>query len=298
MKKTFIIISSLILSCAQTAIASQAENPDTLLHTEKPSRVIIRESAKGTFIEVQNLDSAAVTSFTVDYPSESKVSTTQKRKPYSFIELPGLNYAGSRHKSRWFASIDGLCVGLTDAMNQTGGGGLQWSKSFEISWLSCLNVNYEFSRSRISLGLGFDWRNYKTTLDGKWLVPSGSGGLEWGEAPEGATARCSRLKVFSLQLPLLYSWRIPKSELALKLGPIPCFNTYASLKGVYDDAAGNRHEYFTTDINKRPFTLDFFGSLTYHKAIGIYVRWSPMKVLRDPSPINLNPFTIGIGFLI
>ena len=260
--------------------------------------MIIRESAKGTFIEVQNLDSAAVTSFTVDYPSESKVSTTQKRKPYSFIELPGMNTVDTGSKSRWVASGAGLCVGLTDAMGQTGGGGLQWSKSFEISWLSCLNVAYKFSRSWISFGLGFDWRNYKSTLDGKWLVPDGSGGIMWGEAPEGMTARFSRLKTFSLQFPLLYSWSIPKSSLALKLGPIPCFNTYASLKGVYDDGAGNKHEFFTTDIDRRRFTVDFFGALTYHQTIGLYVRWSPMKVIDGPSPINFNPLTVGIGFFI
>lgn len=99
-------------------------------------------------------------------------------------------------------------------------------------------------------------------------------------------------------MPLLYEWKVPKSRLKLKLGTILNFNTYSSLKGVYDDSAGNRCEFFTKKFERNPTTLDFFGSISYRNALGIYFRYSPMKVLKDPSPINFTPFTIGVGFLI
>ncbi|MDE6342182.1 MAG: hypothetical protein K2K93_07680 [Muribaculaceae bacterium] len=304
MKNIGFILSFLLLSIAFPKQVF-AEEPDTLLTVESPSRVIITESPEGMRLTVTDTDSLVKESFLVDYAPGAKV-TTSRSSSVSIFKIPGFDYPGKPEKScedrsenLWVASIDGVCIGLNNAMGQTGGGGLQWSKSFEISWLSCLNVGYRFSRSRIYLGLGFDWRNYRATADGRWMVADGNGGVAWGQAPEDAAAvRSSRLKVFSLQMPLMYTWVIPKTKLKWRVGPILNFNTYASLLGVYDDKAGNRCEYFTKDIDRNRVTVDFLGSLSYNSMFGIYVRYSPMKVLKESSPINFTPFTIGVGFFI
>lgn len=295
----YIFVFSLLLSIKTYA---SGEVPDTLMAVDSPSKVIITESSQGTRIIVTDNKSGTEESYLVEYTPGAKVSTSRKSS-VSIFNIPGLDCMNRKEKcgcigNGWSVGADGLCIGLNQAHDQTGGGGLQWSKSFEISWLSCLNIGYSFSRSHIYLGLGFDWRNYKATADRRWLVASESGGVEWGEAPEGANVRYSRLKVFSLQMPLLYEWRVPKSRLKLKLGPILNFNTYSSLKGVYDDCSGNRCEFFTKKFKRNPMTLDLFGSISYRNALGIYVRYSPMKVLKDSSPINFTPFTIGFGFLI
>ncbi len=299
--KTLRYIFAVSLLFTLNAYAS-GEVTDTLMAVDSPSKVVITESSQGTRITVTDDKTGTEESYLVEYTPGAKVSTSRKTS-FSIFNIPGLDCMNRTEKcgclgSGWSVGTDGLCIGLNEAHGQKGGGGLQWSKSFEISWLSCVNVGYAFSRSRIYLGLGFDWRNYKATADRRWLVASESGGVEWGEAPEEANVRYSRLKVFSLQMPLLYEWRVPKSQLKLKLGPILNFNTYSSIKGVYDDAFGNRCEYFTKDFDRNHVTLDFFGSLSYGNAIGIYVRYSPMKVLKEPSPINFSPFTLGIGFVI
>ena len=292
---------SFILFLSATAFAA-SEAPDTLMMVDTPSKVIITESPEGTMLNVTDSVSGSQKTYIVEYASGSKVSTSQStnRSVFKIPLLDGGEFANKCGKrgSGWTMSIDGVCVGLTNALGQTGGGGLQWSKSFEISWLSCLNVGYDTTNWRIYLGLGFDWRNYKSTLNGQWLVPSASKGVEWGSAPEGAVVRSTNLKVFSLQMPLMYVWAVPKSSLKFKGGPILCFNTHSSIKGSYDDEAGNRCEYITENFKRNPVTLDLFGSFTYHNAIGVYVRYSPMKVLKDPSPINFTPFTVGVGFFI
>ncbi len=298
--KTLRYIVILLLFSLNTYASNEV--PDTLMTVDNPSQVLITESSEGTRITVTDNKSGIEESYLVEYTPGAKVSTSRKSS-VSIFNIPGLDCMNIKEKcgcfgSGWSIGFDGLCIGLTEAHDQTGGGGLQWSKSFEISWLSCLNVGYEFSRSRIYLGLGFDWRNYKATADNRWLVTSETGGVEWGKAPEGALVRYSRLKVFSLQVPLLYEWRIPKSQLKVKLGPILNFNTYSSIKGVYDDSFGNRCEYFTKNFKRNPMTLDFFGSISYRNTLGIYVRYSPMKVLKVSSPINFTPFTIGVGFII
>lgn len=275
-------------------IKSQIISPDTLLNISNPERIIITESPEGTKVSFDD----GHESILISYPDGAKVKTS-RHTSRSIFNIPGVP-CGHRNEScgcfadGWDFSVDGVCIGLTDALGQTGGGGLQWSKSFEINWLSCLNFGYEFSRSRIYLGFGFDWRNYKATADARWLQPDGHGGVEWGKAPDGAIVKATQLKVFSLQLPLMYTWRIPKSHLKWRMGPILNFNTYSSIKGIYDDRDGNRCEYFTKDFDRRPFTVDFFASLSYSTTLGVYVRYSPMKVLKDTSPINFTPLSIGL----
>ncbi len=291
-------ISSIIIFLLFLTAKAATELPDTLLIVDTPSKVLITESAGGTLITVTDTLTGAEESHFVSYAPGAKVSTSRKFSK-SILNLPGFDCnRGQGHKAGWSVGMDGLCIGLNKANDQTGGGGLQWSKSFEISWLSCLNVGYVFSRSRIYLGLGFDWRNFKATADERWLVPTAGGGIEWGEAPKGVNVRSTNIKIFSLQLPLMYEWRIPKSWMKLKFGPILNFNTYASLKGVYDDASGNKCEYFTKDFDRRDVTVDFFGCLSYHSAFGVYVRYSPMKMLKTGSPINFTPFTVGVSFFL
>lgn len=281
-----------------TSISVKAEFPDTLLNVSNPDRVIITESPQGTRVSISD----AGESILIAYPDRASVKTST-RSSRSVFNIPGIPCGRNKEScgcfgNGWSLSADGLCVGLTDALDQTGGGGLQWSKSFEINWLSCINVGYEFSRSRIYFGLGFDWRNYKATVFGRWLEPDGDGGVRWGSAPEDSSVRSTQLKVFSLQLPLMYVWRIPGTYLKWRMGPILNFNTYSSIKGIYDDSAGNRCEYFTKNFDRRQVTLDFFASLSYGNAIGIYARYSPMKVLKDASPVNFTPFSLGFTFLL
>lgn len=287
-------IISLLLLFTALSLKAQTAPTDTLLNITNPEKVVITESSAGTRISLDD----GQESILIEYPDGANVKTSRHTSS-SIFKLPGLP-CGHRTEScccnadGWHFSMDGVCIGLTDAIGQTGGGGLQWSKSFEINWLSCLNVGYEFSRSRIYIGLGFDWRNYKATADALWLRPDGNGGMEWGNAPEGALVKASQLKVFSLQLPLMYTWRIPRTYLKWRMGPILNFNTYSSIKGIYNDTAGNRCEYFTKDFDRRPVTVDVFASLSYRTALGLYVRYSPMKVLGDASPINFNPLSLGI----
>lgn len=175
----YIFVLSLIFSLK---ILAYGEVPDTLIAVDSPSKVIITESSQGTKITVTDNHSGTEKSHFVSYAPGANVKTSRKSSVLLLFNIPGLDCMNRQEKcgcsgGGWSLGIDGLCIGLNEAHGQTGGGGLQWSKSFEISWLSCLNVGYKFSRSRIYLGLGFDWRNYRATADRRWLVASESGGV-------------------------------------------------------------------------------------------------------------------------
>ncbi len=274
-----------------------AEQPDTLLHVSNPSKVIITENSVGTTVTVDGIegDETFEASVTAAYPQEGSVSSRQRTIGYNMTSILGWRRNIDPSRGYWMLDVDGLCVGLSKPTAMKGEDGLQWSKSFEISWLSCIAVGYQYRRHTFTLGIGFDWRNYKISTSDRFLQANAEKGLEWGKYENGERGRFSRLKIFSLQFPLLYSLSIPSTSLYLKCGPIFNFNTYGSLKTVYDDADGNRCEDFTKDISPRRFTVDLFGSLTFNKGIGFYVRYSTAGVMRAPG-LNFTPLTVGVMF--
>lgn len=296
MKKFGVILTTIIyVTLFYSHAWGQTERPDTLMKVESPSRLVITESTKGTQISVTgNGDDAFEASVATEYPEESRVSSSQTTFRESMLSLITDRRTGCCDNSRWDVIMDGVCIGLNKASGIQPEGGLQWSKSFEISWLNCIGVSYAFGKTSVSLGLGFDWRNYKITTSDKMLVATPEKGIAWSEVPEGRRVKNSRLKVFTLQLPLLFRAKIPGTSLYLKAGPVFDFNTYASLKTQYDDADGNSCEIFTKEISPRRFTVDFFGSLSLCQAIGVYVRYSPMKVMDAPGSLNFRPLTVGM----
>lgn len=272
------------------------ELPDTLLNIPNPSRLVITENKEGTTFNVISADSIDFfeESVTTEYPYDSSVSAHQTTYTNIFGEGILYSYRNRNRCSSWDIIVDGLCIGLNNASGQPAPDALQWSKSFEISWMSCIGISYTYKTSSISFGFGFDWRNYRCTTSDRRLVVNESKGIGWGNYSEGEKGRLSRLKTFSLQFPLLYKINIPKTSLSIKAGPVMCVNTYGSIKTVYDDANGNKCEEFLKDIRIRDFTVDLFGCISYNLAIGIYVRYSTMKVM-DASGLNFRPLTIGLS---
>lgn len=132
-------ISSLFLLLLSLSSIASTEKRDTLLIVDKPSTVVITENTHGTLITVTDTMTGTEQSHFVSYAPGAKVSTSQHSSKTT-LDIPGFNYMSRKNQNTgWAIGIDGLCIGLNKATDQTGGGGLQWSKSFEISWLSCIN---------------------------------------------------------------------------------------------------------------------------------------------------------------
>ncbi len=293
--KLYIFAIAALYICGVWAQTNEETVSDTLLKVDKPSKLVITENSDGSIITVTGIKENDSFNATVktEYPKNSSVSSNQSVKPAGSVQLPGMEKSGKG----WFGYVDGMTIGLSNPAGLGPDKGLQWSKSIEIGWLDCIAVGYSWGKTALSLGIGFDWRNYKITTSDRYLTVTPAKGIEWADAntlPEGSKLKNSRLKVFSLQLPLLLRVKIPNSSLRLKVGPIFNFNTHASLKTNYIDMSGGSNELFTEDLNQRRFTLDFFGNLSVSSWVGIFVRYSPMKVMDAADGLNFRPLTIGL----
>lgn len=292
-----VILSLAALTAVASAYAESNQKADTVLNISKPGKVVIMEKAGSMTVVVDGCEGDSL--FTANYESryspDSQVHSSQSSAFVGRMKQQ-LGYGEKSQKSSWDVIMGGLGFGLINPLNQTGGGGVQWSKSIEISWVNAFGVSYSWSNSRVSLAIGFDWRNYKSTL-GRALIGQPDKGMAWGEYPDGTTGVNTRLKVFSLDFPLLYTYMIPKTQMRLVGGVILDINTYASLKTNYiSPATGKRKSEFTKNIGKRTVTTSLFGAVMCH-GCGVYVRYQPQKVL-EHSDVNFNPLSMGVMFFL
>ncbi|MDE7472202.1 MAG: hypothetical protein K2M68_01305 [Muribaculaceae bacterium] len=272
--------------------AATTESTDTIRIVGDASKVVISETDKGIAVNVDNNN----TIYIADYNQTDRFSTSQSTtKHLSFFDYQAYTFSKSQHsKSHWDAISGGFNIGLVNAVGQPADLGMRWSKSFEISWLNTLGVRYTYRSLSVSLGLGLDWRNYKITGNDHYMVSPAPGEIDFVEAPDGARSLSSRIKVFSLGLPLLYTQRIPGTTLAFTAGAILNFNTHASLRSTYE-SADNRHiEEYSEGIGKRNVTYDLYGAITFYRGNGLYIRYSPQSVLKGSKVPQFHPLSIGV----
>lgn len=292
--RKYIALASIVIATNAMLADNNVSTPDTLLRMDIPSKVVITENNNGSEIIISGTGGNIYeTKITAEYSPESVVTSRQ-----SIFENRDFSLFGNRKRKSgagWDLTVDGVCLGLTKAKGLQREG-LQWAKSIEIGWLNAVAVRYNTSRNlSFSLGIGFDWRNYKSTTSDKYLVPTLSRGIDWKSSNEDMNLKSTNLHIFSLQIPFLFRAHIPKTSLYVKAGPIFNCNTYASVKTIYDDKFGNKCEYFSKGIKPQRFTVDLFASISLCKAVGIYVRYSLMQMMDAVDGLNFKPLTVGVG---
>lgn len=302
---TLHIISLIALASVASAAQAQiktsviADTTRTVTYSDDLYRMVITESASGLKVtSTCETDSAEQTIFFKPYDSDVSITSTQGTRSIKAFDkninsIISLNSETETERHHWWDVVSGgWAVGLVNPTAQPSGFGLQWSKSFEISWLNVLAVKYGYRSMAFSLGVGIDWRNYRMSGGDMRMAINDEGGVGLAPYPEGCVPGFSRIKVFSIGLPLLYSQRIAHRTY-LQAGAIVNFNTHASLLTKYTSPEGNAMSVSTNSIHHRRVTLDYFGSIT-HRGIGLYARYSPHNVLMGHGSPRINPLSVGI----
>lgn len=295
------IIRYIAAALAATAgLMSMSAQSDTIATVNEMSRIIITESPSGVKVTSSTYgeDSIEQVLYYQKYDSNADITTRQSTTIRAFddniFSISTTKRTGNRRHS-WEAISQGIAVGLVDAVGQPGDMGLQWGKSFEISVVNAIGVMYKYRSWGVSLGLGLTWRNYRMSGGDTRMLINPEGGIGTGSFPEGTTNHSSRIKVFSLGIPLL--WHQKAGQFALQAGAIVQFNTHASLLTKYTDAEGHSRSESTTSIHHRRVSVDYFGSITYRN-IGLYTRYSAHNVLMGHNSPAWKPLTVGIALLM
>lgn len=149
-----------------------------------------------------------------------------------------------------------------------------------------------------SVGLWCDWRDYAVPTD--HMIDKTDGIVTFYEFADGSKDTDSRIRIFSLSVPFLFTQKFGKnSKSSFSLGPVVNFNVYGRLLNEWtvDDITIETN---TRKIGQRPVTVDFMGILK-SGGIGLYCKYSPMSVLKKKSENGIeNPqfhsLTFGLFF--
>lgn len=195
-------------------------------------------------------------------------------------------------KTKWELVSGGIGFGWVSPLSDEPSMDASMWRSYEFTWAIVLGVRMSHGPHSLTAGLGLDWRNYVTKGD-HYFHKDEQERITLMPYDENTSKHRSRIKVFSLQIPVLYGISFGHHRnCQFLLGPILNFNTGGNIKTQYTIGS---HDYSikTHKIHQRPVTVDVMGEFKF-KSVGLYVRYSPMDVLKTSTGIDFKSISTGI----
>lgn len=286
MKKILICMA---LACCLTATAHSNDN-DTVI-VEKPRRVRIISSDSLQRVEVWGSSTNPSYHYesniqVVDSNYVSTSALNDNTWNFSFI---GLSKAHKSRKPMRECEMR-LGAGFSNAIGMPERADVQPFKSWEIWWLlGDWVVRPWRNANAFSVGFGLDWRNFRMTDDLRFVMNNRAVAID--TYPTGSTPIFSRIKVFSLNMPIRYHYE--GRWVSFSLGPVVNLNTYGSLKTRYK-LNGQKVKDVDTNVRVNPITIDFMGTVTVKGVPDIYFKYSPCNLLRGNYGPKFSTLSFGL----
>lgn len=291
------ILAAITVLCAAGVKASVVQ-PDTIIKATDVREVVITESTSGVNYIVNGTaaDSTMTIYYTQLYTPDAMVRTRQSRN----FHLSDITAATSVGGSRWDIFLAGLGLGMVCAPGAPAEMQLEPAKSFEINWLYALGVRYNIPwNADVQLGMGFVWRNYRSTVAGLRMV-SGDMNVRFEPWAEGSTGCNTAIKTFAMQFPLIYRQKtgvsILGNQLSVSAGAVLNVSTYASVKNGWIDTSGQKVRECFHGVGQRKVTVDFIGVVGTHP-VSAFVRYSPQNVLTGDVSPRFKSLSAGLMLL-
>lgn len=267
-------------------VCAHASEPCDTVVDVSGADVILSQNDEGLTIDVKGRNDNDSRKFFYPYnEGETYVVDRTYRSPATLV---------SRHN--FSLAFSGFSVGFVKGLDGPEGFGQEMGKSIEISIDQILSFQWTLpdKHNMFAVGIGVDWRNYRMTGDRRFLLADGVVGLD--SYPEGENPVDSRLKTFSLQFPISYTYSC-NSFLRFGISAVLSANTYGSLKNHFTTSDGTKHETFqkcTSEIRK--FSVDFKATVQFCPFVALYCKYSPMKVFKGGRGPEFTPLSAGFTF--
>ncbi len=205
-----------------------------------------------------------------------------------------INLSGNK-STRWEIVSMGPSVGWVTPTKPLPDFNASMGRSVELSWMMIAGVSVSHRSFSVAAGLGIDWRNFVTKGD-RYFFKNPDGRISLEPYSDEMTERRSRIKIFSLQVPVVCTLRFGhNNKWGVTAGPLVNFNTSASIKTQYK-MEGQSFQIKTGSIGQRPVTVDAYFAVHYDD-IGLYARYSPMNMMKSKTGMDFGAFSTGIALL-
>lgn len=294
MKKLFIL---LFLAISATANAVEVSENDTLtILKPKKVRIITGDSIQKIKVYGREGDDKYTYESKILLVDSNYVSQESINKDTWSFDFVKSNSHGTGYPLEKHSVSTRLGFGLCYGANADYKGPHSVGSSWEIMWTIAEIERYGYGKHHgFSIGFGVDWRNFR--MDGRSkFVKLDDGTITEEALPAGYDNDFSRIKVFSLTIPVM--WKYRTKQVTFGLGPVFNINTYASIKNRYWDADGEKHKQIFKKIHQRPITVDIMAEVSFHNWFSIYGKFSPMTILNSTyaHDVNFQPVSFGIYF--
>lgn len=289
-----VCITLATVAWAGTVSAQNNSARDSIV-INSPKRVTIVTTDKQQRIDVRGSENDSTFHYTKTVTTgEEAVSVTREDSQLDFHIPFTKRNKSKRKKFDWEFGGGGFYLGFNSTPNAADGMDVKMGSSIEIEF-NAIQLTYKASRNTtISLGLDMDWRNYRMKGTTRFLKENSD--IKLRNYPQGADINFSRIKIFSINVPLLVQQNIAKN-ISIYGGPVVCFNTHGSLLTRYsaaDPANLEVRNYKETsdNIHQTPVTFGVMAGISFDE-FGIYAKYSPSNVLDTTFGPKFNSLTIG-----
>ncbi|MBR2862193.1 MAG: hypothetical protein IKB97_01345 [Bacteroidaceae bacterium] len=281
MKRIYFIVSLFMAS-----VGAIAEKNDTLVDVRRADRVVLTQNKSSFCVDIYGQPNNPDYHYRHTRMAANDASLDERALGWDFT-FP-MKKKSNKRKVKRYLSIASLHFGFVSAIGAPKNMDIDMGSSYEIGFIP-LKLNRRWEKNIVSIGLGFNWANYRLSSNYRFVTSSGRTTIQ--AYPDGAVPDYSRIKVFSLNIPLEYSLRLKRSW-EVGLAAIVNFNTYASTETRY--SLDNRTEKdFNKHLHHNRFTIDLQASLRW-KAVGAYVKYKPFQVFKKDFGPRFSGISTGI----
>ena len=287
--KILIVLVMSILAGSMSCLAQTSQ--DTTIVVNNAKKITIEKSHNSMAVKVEGTADNPVFFYsqTMEVDSSAAVIATEKNADWDFT----IPFVGKNNKSRRYymtESLTSIGIGMVNVVNAPDDLNVDMGASYELSVDNLLKFRYNLLPvTSVSLGAGVSWRNYRMTGHTRFVKEGNNIALD--SYPEGADIKFSRLKIFSITMPLMINQAIGRKA-ALSVGPVVNINTYGSLKTRYvlnDEKIKEQSK----NIRQNSATIDFMAKLRLGE-IGVYAKYSSSDVLNTAFGPEFNSFSTGV----
>ncbi|MGM9704449.1 MAG: hypothetical protein ACI3YB_00470 [Prevotella sp.] len=278
------------------------ENSGDTLVIEQPQRVVVENDGKQMRMIVEGNKNSPDYRYVYSHPLDSMGLSVVREQEHddAFFSVSFSRYIKIKNRNKMFKGhwngfgfgFGSVVQGGTGGLNGPEGVSVNMSDSHELFW----NIT-SYSRALgcrgfgLVTGIGIDWRNFR--MDGDYRFVKDGSKVAVSTYNEGETPKFSRLKVFSITVPLLLEWQLSDNGFFVNAGPVMNINTYASLKTRYKTPEGKKRKEINKGVHQVPVTVDFMGQMGYG-IFGAYIKYSPFHLLQTDYAPEMCPLTCGL----
>ena len=292
MKSTFILIT-LLLNVAIPATAAGSMVTDSVSKFSRPDSVMISHGDNSMKIEIFGSGENPDYYYSYERTTSSNDNEQIKESDWEFnLPIFAESKRGSSKKSTFSIESGGIGFGFVNAINAPSAMDVKMASSYEIFFNHIIAVRCRpwHNGTSFFMGIGIDWKNYRMTGGSRFVKDYGNK-LILAPYADGSDPSFSRLKIFSLTVPVMFSQDLGK-HFTFNAGAVVNFNLHGSMKTKYT-FYGEERTYSDDHIRQQKVTVDLMAQLNY-RAIGCYIKYSPCDILDTYFGPEFNHLSAGI----